>query len=139
MVYGESSDDKSGLFLYSNAGHNPPIFISAETKNTTYLTASGPLLGPAPNSRYETESLIFKPGDVLVIYSDGITEAADKDFNLYEEERLEKLIVENNHKTAKELVYTILDDVQKFSAGNENYQDDKTIVVIKKKINHESK
>lgn len=133
MFYGEISDDKKGLFLYANAGHNPPIFIKKETKEVSYLFATGPLLGPVPDSRFETDSLNFNNGDVLVIYSDGITEAANEDFEMYDEERLEKVILKNLDLTSKEITAAILEDVQKFSFYNSKYQDDKTIVVIKKK------
>jgi len=133
LFYGEISRDKKGLFLYANAGHNPPIFVSKENKKVTYLNPTGPLLGPAPNSRYETDSINFSKGDILVIYSDGITEAADSEFDFYEEERLEKVILDNIYKSPKEIVYKILDDVMKFSTTKSKYQDDKTLVVIKRK------
>lgn len=138
LFYGEISRDKKGLFLYANAGHNPPLFISSATKKFTYLNATGPLLGPAPNSRYETDSINFAPNDVLVIYSDGITEAANQDFEFYEEGRLEKVVLENSHLTPREIVYKILDDVMKFSTPKSKYQDDKTLVVIKRKDKYES-
>lgn len=133
LFYGEISHDRKGLFLYANAGHNPPMFYSTKTQKLTYLNATGPLLGPAPNSRYETDSINFSTGDVLVIYSDGITEAANEEFDFYEEYRLEEIIKNNHHKSPKEIVYAILDDVMKFSTSKSKYQDDKTLVVIKRK------
>lgn len=133
LFYGEISRDKKGLFLYANAGHNPPIFVSKENKKVTYLNPTGPLLGPAPNSRYETDSINFSKGDILVIYSDGITEAANSEFDFYEEDKLEKVILDNINKSPKDIVYKILDDVMKFSTTNSKYQDDKTLVVIKRK------
>ena len=132
LFYCELSDDKKGLSLYANAGHNPPIFISSETKKITRLNPTGPLLGPAPNSRFETDSINFKNGDVLVIYTDGIVEAANSKFEFYEEERLEKVISNNFHKTPKEIALTILDDVNQFSTSRPKYQDDKTLVIIKR-------
>jgi len=132
LFYCEISDDKKGLSLYANAGHNPPIFISKETKKITRLNPTGPLLGPAPNSRFETDSINFKNGDVLVIYTDGIVEAANSKFEFYEEERLEKVISNNFHKTPKEIALAILDDVNQFSTSRPKYQDDKTLVIIKR-------
>ncbi len=82
---------KKDLFLYANAGHNPPIFYSNETKKITLLQPTGPLLGPAPNSKYETDSINFSKGDILIIYSDGITEAANDKFQFYEENRLDEI------------------------------------------------
>ncbi len=132
MFYGEISNDKKGLFLYANAGHNPPIFFKCKTNQTIYLESTGPLLGPAPNSRYETDSINFDKGDVLVIYSDGIVEAANDKFEFYEEKRLDDLIRKNNDKSPKEIAHAILDDVYHFSTSESQYQDDKTIVVIKR-------
>jgi len=132
LFYGELSDDKKGLFLYANAGHNPPIFYCKKDKKISYLTPTGPLLGPAPNSKYETDSINFGPGDVAVIYSDGITEAANNKYQFYEEKRLEKLIQKNVNKSPKEIALAIVEDVQKFSTSESKYQDDKTVVVIKR-------
>lgn len=133
LFYGEISNDKKGLFLYANAGHNPPIFVDKNTKKITYLDPTGPLLGPAPHSKYETDSINFNEGDVLVIYSDGITEAANANYEFYEMERLEQTIIDNLEKTPKDIVYAILEDVDNFSTYNSQYQDDKTLVVIKRK------
>jgi phosphoserine phosphatase RsbU/P len=132
LFYGELSDDKKGLFLYANAGHNPPFFFRSKTKKIAYLEPTGPLLGPAPNSKYETDSINFDTGDVLVIYSDGITEAANNKYQFYEEKRLEKLIQKHSKKTSKEIAIQIIEDVQKFSTSESKYQDDKTVVVIKR-------
>ncbi|MBK8946561.1 MAG: serine/threonine-protein phosphatase [Ignavibacteriae bacterium] len=132
LFYGELSDDKKGLFLYANAGHNPPMFYHNKTNKILMLEPTGPLLGPAPNSKYETDSINFSSGDVLVIYSDGITEAANNAYEFYEENRLANLIIVNKSKTPKQIAALIIEDVQKFSTADSKYQDDKTIVVIKR-------
>ena len=133
LFYREISSDKKGLFLYANAGHNPPMFYSKKNETISLLQPTGPLLGPAPNSKYETDSINFHNGDVLVIYSDGIIDSANDKYEFYEEERLKKLIKKNAHLTPKEIVQTIIDDVIKFSTTESSYQDDKTLVVIKRK------
>lgn len=132
LFYGELMPDKKGLFLYSNAGHNSPIHYSAKTGDVHYLDSTGPLLGPVPNSKFETDSTILAEGDILVIYTDGIVEAANDKYEFYEMERLVDVIKKNKDLSSKDLVYTILDDVIKFSTIDSKYQDDKTIVVIKK-------
>ena len=132
LFYCEISNDKKGLLLFANAGHNPPMFVEKKNKKITYLNPTGPLLGPAPNSKYETDSINFSSGDVLVIFSDGITEAANDKFQFYEEKRLEKVIRKNLDKCPKEIALLIIDDVVKFSTSNSMYQDDKTVVVIKR-------
>lgn len=131
LFYGELSNDKKGLFLYANAGHNPPMFYDKKNNNVTYLQPTGPLLGPAPNSKFETDSINFHKGDILVIYSDGIVESANEKYDFYGEERLQKIILESVNKTPKEITSLILDDVLRFSTSESQYQDDKTIVVIR--------
>ena len=80
----------------------------------------------------------FNEGDVLVIYSDGIVEAANNKYDLYSEERLEKVLKKYSGKTSKEIAQLILQDVMQFSTSESLYQDDKTLVVIKRKDNNES-
>lgn len=131
LFYGEISNNNNGLFLYANAGHNPPIFISAETGQMSYLKPTGPALGPTKNARYDTEHLNFKVGDVLLIYSDGITEANDENYNFFGEQKLEQILKRKMHLTPRDICYSIIDEVMKFSV-NHRFNDDKTIVVIKR-------
>ncbi len=132
LFYGELMPDKKGLFLYSNAGHNAPIHYMAKSGNIHFLDSTGPLLGPVPNSKFETDSIQIAEGDILVIYTDGIVEAANDKYEFYEVNRLIDVIKNNTQMNPKELVYAILDDVIKFSTANSKYQDDKTLVVIKR-------
>lgn len=133
LFYGELSHDKSGLFLYANAGHNAPVFLKAGSDDMIFLNATGPVLGPAPQAKYTVENINFATGDVLLIFSDGVTESADGDFIAYGEERLYSLFKKMKYNTSREIVYGILDDVVKFSKGGQ-YSDDKTLVVIKRII-----
>ena len=131
LFYGELSTDKGGLFLYSNAGHNPPFFIRSNSDEIIYLNASGPVFGPSPHAKYTVENINFEKGDVLLIYSDGITDSANHDFEAYGEERLINILRKNKHLSPKEITYNILEDVIKFSKDGK-YSDDKTLVVIKR-------
>lgn len=131
LFYGELSNNKNGLFLYASAGHNPPMFISAKTGEIKYLKPTGPVLGPAKNALYETEHINFDIGDVLLIYSDGITEANDENYNFFGDKRVEELLKRNVHLTPKEICYNILTEVMKFSAKH-RFNDDKTLVAIKR-------
>jgi phosphoserine phosphatase RsbU/P len=133
LFYGEVSKDIGGLFLYANAGHNPPFFIKADSDEIIQLPATGPVLGPAPHAKYSVENINFNLGDILLIYSDGITEASDFDYEQYGDERLCALLRKIKQKSPKEICYAILDDVIRF-AKNPQYSDDKTMVVIKRII-----
>jgi len=131
FFYGELSNHTSGLFLYANAGHNPPLFFKYETREVEVLKTTGPLLGPAPNAHYYIESLNFSKGDVLLLFSDGITETADSNFEPFGDERLIEDFKKYSNLNSKELVLTLLDEVIKFSK-NGLYNDDKTLVAVKK-------
>ena len=75
LFYGELSRDKSGLMLYANAGHNSPMFVKKNSGTINTLQSTGPVLGPSPFAKYTIDRITFDPGDVLLIYSDGVTDA----------------------------------------------------------------
>jgi len=131
LFYGELSINKSGLFLYANAGHNPPIFYKAKTGETELLDATGLLLGPAPNAPYYIDSINFQKNDILLLFSDGVTETTDTKFNQYGDERLIKKLKKVSSLSPKQIVLNILEDVVKYSK-NGSYTDDKTLVAVKK-------
>jgi len=131
LFYGELSEDKGGLFLYANAGHNPPIFIRSKSDEIIYLNPTGPVFGPSPNAKYTVENINFFKDDVLLIYSDGIIDSANINFEGYGEEKLLDCFRKNKHLSSKEICYAILEEVIKFSK-NGKYSDDKTLVVIKR-------
>ena len=133
LFYGELSNDKKGLFLYANAGQNPPIHYNKKSGKLTYLEPTGPLLGPAPNSKYDTDSINFESGDILLVYSDGIVESANEAFDFYGEEKMEKVLLDNIDKSPKEIATLILEDVIKFTTIDSKYQDDKTVLIVKRK------
>ena len=131
LFYGELTTNKNGLFLYANAGHNPPMFYKSAKNRIELLNPTGPVLGPAPQSKYFVENINIYLNDILVLFSDGITEAANTKFEFYEEQRLMTIIKKLKDKTPKEIALGILEDVIKFSK-NGSYTDDKTLVVIKR-------
>jgi sigma-B regulation protein RsbU (phosphoserine phosphatase) len=131
LFYGELSKDKNGLMLYANAGHNSPMFVKKNSETITTLMSTGPVLGPSPFAKYTIESISFDPGDVLLIYSDGVTDAVNTKFEPYAEERLGKILLAKKDLSPKEITYAIMEDVINYSLNGE-YSDDKTIVVIKR-------
>ena len=131
LFYCELYKDKRGLCVYVNAGHNSPFHFVNRTGNVEALTSTGPVLGPSSNQNYKTDSIYLDKNDLLVLYTDGIVEAANADFNFFGEERLIEEIKKYKSLSSKEICEKILQDVLLFSA-NGQYSDDKTIVVIKK-------
>ncbi|MCL4538854.1 MAG: serine/threonine-protein phosphatase [Bacteroidetes bacterium] len=131
LFYGEFTDTKSGLFLYVNAGHNLPIFYRKSTGEVSQLPATGPALGVAPNAKYHIGNFNFEKDDVLLLYTDGVSEATDTNFTLYGEEKLKKKLAEVADFEPKKICYEVMESVQRFSASSA-YADDKTLVVVKR-------
>jgi len=99
----------------------------------TYLKNGGMILGVLPTiTPYESFRMKLYPDDLIILFTDGITEAMDKDFNEYSDERLEKLTVENCNNSAEDILSLILNDVDKHTDGAEQ-SDDITALIIKVK------
>jgi sigma-B regulation protein RsbU (phosphoserine phosphatase) len=131
LFYCELHTDKKGLCQFVNAGHSPPLLLNSRCNEIEYIGTTGPVLGPAPKQRYYSDSVNLKKDDILLLHSDGITEAADADFNFFGDERLKESLLKNKELSAREICEKILEEVEIFSA-NGKYSDDKTIVVIKR-------
>lgn len=131
LFYIELTSDASGYCTYCNAGHNSPILFRAQTKTVELLESTGPLIGPAFNSKFKTSIVRLEKGDSLIIYTDGISEAMNEEGEEYGEERLIAKVQELHDRSAKEMTQLLIEDVQKFSA-RASYSDDKTIVTLKR-------
>lgn len=131
MVYAEFTASDNGLVFYANAGHSNPILLHSATNDAERLRATGQLLGPFPAEKYRTEFVVMKPGDFLLLYTDGIVEAANERQEMFGEHRLIHLMRENRRCTPKELCQAILQEVQTHNRLVE-YSDDKTLVAIKR-------
>jgi sigma-B regulation protein RsbU (phosphoserine phosphatase) len=131
MVYAELLNSDNGLVLYVNAGHSNPILLRGASDQTEKLSATGQILGPFPAEKYHADFTIMRKGDILLLYTDGITEATDEQAKMFGEERLTNTLREHKSKSPKEICQQILQNVQMFSRIPQ-YSDDKTIVVIKR-------
>jgi sigma-B regulation protein RsbU (phosphoserine phosphatase) len=140
-----SNDAKSGMFVtlfygfldaatrtltYVNAGHNPPMHFHAADGMLTELPATGIAMGVLLDAAYTQESVQLVPGDILVLYTDGITEAENANLEMFGVERLEKTILASRGSSANELVRVILDAVKSFS-GDHPQSDDITLMVVR--------
>jgi phosphoserine phosphatase RsbU/P len=130
LCYCELFDNEEGLILYSNAGHSKPIHYHAATTQCSELAVTGPVIGLLPEAHFSVTNSNIQLNDVLVIYTDGITEANNGDEE-YGEARLMGLIARHAARSAKDICRLILEDVQVFSV-NGMHSDDKTLVVIKR-------
>src|SRR3954462_1018249 len=129
--YGEL--ELNGVFIYVNAGHPPPIHLSADGA-VRYLEEGGPVLGPLPGATDERGFVIMKPGDMMVFYTDGICETRGREkesdpFEEYGTDRLLRVARDAQGKSAQEIVDAIFRSVEAFS-GDAPADDDRTIMVV---------
>ena len=132
MFYAELTDNKKGLVLYCNAGHNSPIVYHAGGNTLEILEPTGQILGPFPEENFRVENTYLQKGDVCLMYTDGVSEARGPEGKSYGEKRIEQNLAALHAKSAKEICETILRDVNQFSRDSDEYSDDKSIVVVKR-------
>lgn len=123
-------DLSSMSFEYCNAGHNPPVFWNARSEKTELLSNGGMLLGALETMMpYESGTIGLHEGDIVIMFTDGISEAMNEDDREFGEERIAELLDEHHDKTAAEIQRIILDEVKAFCKGN--YGDDITMLLFK--------
>jgi sigma-B regulation protein RsbU (phosphoserine phosphatase) len=122
-------DIKKNTLTYVNAGHNPPYLIRGD--KIIKLEKGGIILGVMKTmTPYILEEVELRKNDVLILYTDGVSEALNLDFEEYSEERLQSIAKSMKGKTADEILNGIKEDVQIFTQGNKQ-SDDITMIVIK--------
>ncbi len=117
-----------GSLVYSNAGHNAPFLVTAS--GVRRLETGGMVLGIFEHSAYEEEALTLSPGDVIIAFSDGVSEALNEAGDEYSDDRLLAAVIANRRRTPQELLDALLADVRKF-AGAATANDDVTMVVVR--------
>ena len=125
LFYGEL--ETGGLLIYCNAGHNPP-FVLRKNGKSEFLRNGGPVLGPTPDATYTRGYVQLDAGDLLCMYTDGITEAHDKHDREFGTDRLIRLVKANRNRTAQEIGQEVLGKVAKWGREDE---DDRTVVIVK--------
>jgi sigma-B regulation protein RsbU (phosphoserine phosphatase) len=124
-------DPKTGEFVYTNAGHNPPVVVRADGEFETLTGAGGVILGILPQATYQEARTTLNSGDILVLFSDGVTEAADPSDDEYGEERLGALVARMKDRPSEEIVEAIHSTVAAFTQGAPA-ADDITVVVARR-------
>lgn len=123
-------DPASGSLRYANAGHNPAILMRAGG-DSLELGATGFPLGLMPDAEYEAETVELAAGDTLVVYTDGITEAADPDGEEYGMPRLVRTCREHRSAAPVELAGAVESDLEDFLRGAQP-ADDRTLVLARR-------
>ncbi|HWD97953.1 MAG TPA: SpoIIE family protein phosphatase [Bryobacteraceae bacterium] len=126
-------DGPSGEISYCNAGHNPPLLIRAAglPENHEELTGGGPILGILGSADYQEHWAKLEPGDLLVIYSDGVTEAANADGEEFGVERLVHTAWANRDRSAPEIVDAVNGALAEYT-GAAPQSDDITMIVARR-------
>jgi serine phosphatase RsbU (regulator of sigma subunit) len=119
-----------GTLCFANAGHNPPIIVWASGESEM-LEGGGPVLGILSIAPYSEDRNRIETGDMLVIYSDGVTEATNQNYDEFGEERFIEILKANRHKPAAEIVTVVTQALTEFAAGAPQ-ADDITLVVAKR-------
>jgi phosphoserine phosphatase RsbU/P len=123
--------DPVGLtFSYVNAGHNPPLVMRTGEAGTWITDAKGIALGVVPDVNIAAATLELRHGDILVLYTDGVTEAFNEQEEYFGEERLMDCMARHQSRPVQELVTALLEEITTFS-GSAPQSDDITLVVIR--------
>ena len=122
-------DETSGLLSYTNAGHLQPLLI--RNGNAVKLDVNGTVVGAFPFSKYEESTLQLESGDLLVCYTDGITEPENAYGEMYGEDRLIELLTKNAERDEQAIVSMIIDAVEQWTDAEEQ-PDDMTLLLARK-------
>lgn len=125
-------DVKTGEFIYVNGGHNPPLLRQGSKGTFAYLPAAEScMLGVMEDVSFNARRLKLKPGSLLLLYTDGVTEAMSKDNELFGENRLLRTLNEtSSEKNTKAVLTSVLGDIRAHSDGAEQ-SDDITLLGLK--------
>ncbi len=114
-------------FRYTNAGHNPPLLLRAGGE-IEWLEVGGMILGAFPDRDYEESEVDLGPGDLLVLYTDGVTEATSPEGEEFGEERLQSTVRAHAGDPPRALITALISAVRVFAAGK--LPDDLTVVAV---------
>lgn len=121
-------DSKENRLTYCNAGHNPPLLIRG-TGSVIELNAAGAVLGQFPDWIYEQSEIQLKPGDRLLLFTDGLVEASNADDEAFGEESLIAVAREKSDQNAGELMNSLIQASSAHCGGH--FQDDASMVLLR--------
>ncbi|WP_158791649.1 PP2C family protein-serine/threonine phosphatase [Granulicella sp. L60] len=115
---------------YASGGHNPPLLVRTKTGETLLLEEAGPIVGILPDAQFSNTVITLEEGDILTLFTDGVTEQENESGDEFSMERLQEIILGNETESAAALVARIAEAVAAF-AGTKAQMDDLTLVVVK--------
>ena len=121
---------KTGLLRYCNGGHNLPYLLTKDGEVKTLVDVGGLLLGMFENAPYEMGSIQLSPGDTVISFTDGVTEAENEEEQYFDEERVVAFLDKNAHKSMTSQVKGLFLEVMKF-VGSAAQSDDITVLSLR--------
>ncbi|MEQ9309194.1 MAG: SpoIIE family protein phosphatase [Balneolaceae bacterium] len=125
-------DTETGIVRYCNGGHNLPYIVKEDGAVVEIENTNGLLLGKIEPIEYETKQVQLKPGEKILLFTDGVTEATATDGDMYEEPRLEEFLKKHGSDDIEKMVRSLVVDVLKFM-GKADQSDDVTILALEYK------
>jgi sigma-B regulation protein RsbU (phosphoserine phosphatase) len=122
-----------GRISFTNAGHNAPVLVR-RNGTVELLEDGGLLLGVFPDATYERGEVGMEPGDLLALYTDGVTEARRPDGEMFSEERLMDTLVRLREGSSGDVHAGVLQEVRRFQEGQDP-DDDLTLILLKRMDN----
>jgi len=122
---------KQNKLNFVNAGHNPPLLLRRESDEIIRLSTGGVVLGAMKGLKMAEKTVDLEEGDLLVLYTDGVTEAVNKQEEQFGEGRLIKLIEKNHELSPEDLKNKIIDQVYDFASGTKQ-ADDITLMILRR-------
>lgn len=123
-------DWRNGVLIFSNAGHNPPLLLRPDGTSEG-LSEGGVALGVLDDAHYEERPVAVQPGDIVVLYTDGVSEAEDEHGELFGVERIEAIVRAHPEHSARELMQDVVAAVLDWS-GERGLQDDLTLLIARR-------
>lgn len=120
----------SGEVVYANGGHNPPLTIRSGENADFISMPKGMALGVVEGTPYQIAKLVLSPGDVLFMYTDGITEAMNPEYELFSEKRLQENLVKLRDESVEAMSHGLMQQIMAFAEGAQQ-SDDITLMVLK--------
>ena len=122
-------DPETGRLTYANGGHNPPLIVRPDNTSSLLPQTDGLALGLLPDYEYKQKTVTVEPGDTLILYTDGVTEAMNANEEEFGVERLQQIFAQAHPKEAHAITQLIFDEVDKF-AGDTPQSDDVTCLTL---------
>jgi sigma-B regulation protein RsbU (phosphoserine phosphatase) len=124
----------TGVFSYVNAGHNPPLWYCAEKDALVPLNPTGMALGILPDATFDQQTVRLGPGDWVLLYTDGLTDASDASDNRFGIERVQRVLLPHRHGAAAELLAALEQAVDRFSGDTPPFDDIALLLLRREEI-----